>query len=273
MSKKVAYQFDLFKGDDEVTPELDLLSWVAANSSSEVKLVVDYFKIPANQTSDLSLSIVQNSSTKLILLHDPSGSIDSLLKVKLNGGSTEYSVAPDLLLSEVLTSVSATNTSSGVKELYIYSIVANGVTSANISTVNTMLPSTFLQLIDTPSSYAGAGGKTVKVKSVADGLEFVTVIGDGVNRPIVSQSTSYTITSTDGVILGNASGGAITFTLPNATGIDGRLYTVKKTDSSANAVILDGHSSQTIDGSTTYNLTIENDSITVIALGGSWYII
>jgi hypothetical protein len=38
---------------------------------------------------------------------------------------------------------------------------------------------TFLELSDTPGSYAGAGGDTVKVKAGEDGLEFVTVSGGG----------------------------------------------------------------------------------------------
>lgn len=38
---------------------------------------------------------------------------------------------------------------------------------------------TFLELSDTPSSYAGAGGKFVAVKSTADGLEFVDAPSGG----------------------------------------------------------------------------------------------
>lgn len=65
-------------------------------------------------------------------------------------------------------------------------------------------------------------------------------------------------------ILGNATSNAITVTLPTAT--SGVRVTVKKTDSSANAVTITG----VIDGVTNPALTSQYQSISLIANGSSW---
>jgi hypothetical protein len=98
-----------------------------------------------------------------------------------------------------------------------------------------------------------------------------------VNGPIatalVSKTAAYTLTATDSIALGSASTAAFTLTLPTAVGCTGRQYILKKTDSSANAVTVGTTSSQTIDGATTYPLTAQYESITVVSDGANWSII
>lgn len=85
--------------------------------------------------------------------------------------------------------------------------------------------------------------------------------------------TPYTVLSEDGYIRCDASGGAITLNLPAALG-NGRLLTVKKIDSSANSVTLDGNGSETIDGATTLVLVNQYDSAMIIdAASGVWDIV
>ncbi len=65
----------------------------------------------------------------------------------------------------------------------------------------------------------------------------------------------------------NATGGAITVNLPASSGIpDGYEVTVFKSDSSSNAVTIDGASSETINGATTYALTKQFQGIRLIWL-------
>jgi hypothetical protein len=95
----------------------------------------------------------------------------------------------------------------------------------------------------------------------------------GIISPIVSKTSAYTITQSDDMVVADATSGAFTVTLPNATTVgDGREFTVKKIDSSANAVTIGTTSSQTIDGATTKALSAQWTSITVKALSGAWYI-
>lgn len=82
----------------------------------------------------------------------------------------------------------------------------------------------------------------------------------------------YTLVSEVGYLRCNAVGGAMTVNLPAAIG-KGRLVTIKKIDSSANAVTIDGNSSETIDGATTYSLAAQYDVVQMIdAATGVWEI-
>lgn len=67
--------------------------------------------------------------------------------------------------------------------------------------------------------------------------------------------------------------GAMTATLPTASGITGRVFIVKKIDSSGNAVTLDADGSETIDGAGTYALTAQWNSVTIISNGTNWEIL
>lgn len=86
-----------------------------------------------------------------------------------------------------------------------------------------------------------------------------------------TKTANYTITTSDSGIVADATSGALTITLPTASGATQR-YVVKKKDSSANKVTLATTSSQTIDGSTTKTLSLQNDSVEVGSDGSNWYV-
>lgn len=80
-----------------------------------------------------------------------------------------------------------------------------------------------------------------------------------------------TLTDDDRVVLVNASAAAVTINLPAAT--DGRQYTVKKVDSSSNAVTLDGAGSEKIDGANTLAITAQWAAYTIYGKDGGWWIV
>lgn len=90
---------------------------------------------------------------------------------------------------------------------------------------------------------------------------------------VVSKTTTYTAAVSDEVILCSASGGAWTLTLPTAVGITGKVYKIKKTDASVNAVTIGTTSSETIDGSTTFPIDIQYTCVTVVSDGSNWQVI
>jgi hypothetical protein len=92
------------------------------------------------------------------------------------------------------------------------------------------------------------------------------------SHTVTTKSSNYGITATDEVVLGNASGGSILLTLPTAVG-NTNLYRIKKTDSSANTVTVGTTASQTIDGSTTAVIRVQNVSVSVVSDGANWFII
>lgn len=98
-------------------------------------------------------------------------------------------------------------------------------------------------------------------------------VNGAIATAIAAKTAAYTLTANDSVITAGASGGAFTVTLPTAVGIAGRHYTVKKTDSSANAVTVATTSSQTIDGAATAVLSSQYQFVTVVSDGANWSII
>ncbi len=88
----------------------------------------------------------------------------------------------------------------------------------------------------------------------------------------VSKTSAYTA-STEQVIFVDATSAAVTITLPAVASSKDRFYFIKKIDSSANAVTIDGAGSETIDGQTTIDITTQNGTLLVISIGTVWYCI
>jgi hypothetical protein len=91
-------------------------------------------------------------------------------------------------------------------------------------------------------------------------------------QTVVSKTSSYILTTSDEVVLANASGGALTLTLPSAAG-NTNLYDLKKTDASVNTVTIATTGGQTIDGSSSAVIKVQYVSISVVSDGSNWYII
>jgi hypothetical protein len=110
------------------------------------------------------------------------------------------------------------------------------------------------ETVDNGSSYVALGGG-----------------GSGASWAWVTKSANYTILAADTNILVDASGAARTMTLPTAVSSTQRV-TIKKKDSSTNTVTVATTSAQTIDGSSNYIATLQNESVTVVSDGSNWYI-
>lgn len=88
--------------------------------------------------------------------------------------------------------------------------------------------------------------------------------------PVVAKSANYTVTVLDNTVLVDASAGQVTITLISAA-YAANTFTVKKTDSSANHVVVAAQAGQNIDGASTYTLLNQNNSVRVIPSASNWY--
>jgi len=113
------------------------------------------------------------------------------------------------------------------------------------------------------------GGGSYASKRVA----FQTLKSNVKNVSVQSKTEAYTLTGSDDTVLADASGGAFTLTLPSASTVTGRVYHIKKTDSSGNAVTIDGNGAETIDGETSLDISFQYVSVTIVSDGSNWYII
>lgn len=103
-----------------------------------------------------------------------------------------------------------------------------------------------------------------------DGTDWVARL---LRVPVVSTAISYAALATDYLILANVSGGGLTVTLPTAVGVTGRLFEVKKTDSSANLVTIATTGGQTIDGSASAAIGMPQTALLCCSDGTNWEII
>ncbi len=86
----------------------------------------------------------------------------------------------------------------------------------------------------------------------------------GGTRIVNRITTSTTIDDTYDKVLVDASGGAVTVTLPAITR-DGKVFGIKKVDSSANAVTIDGDGTEPIDDGLTATLSAQYEDVSICA--------
>jgi hypothetical protein len=114
-------------------------------------------------------------------------------------------------------------------------------------------------------------GGTSKYKITKEGSSIMT---GSFAAPISAKSADYTLTSTDYTIVFDCSTANKTANLPDATTCAGRIYVIKQINgASTYRVTLDGYSTQTIDGSTTWNAQSCNSSVVIQSDGSNWYVI
>ena len=87
------------------------------------------------------------------------------------------------------------------------------------------------------------------------------------SNTIVSKTGAYSLTTTDDTVLTNANGGAFTLTLPSPSSKMGKIFTIKKIDTTGNKVTISG----SIDGlSSSVGLVTPNRSIQLQSDGSVW---
>jgi hypothetical protein len=115
----------------------------------------------------------------------------------------------------------------------------------------------------------GTGNVGINTTVPTSTLQITGSFGTSVTTKTISAS----IASTDFTTLCNNTAGAITLVLPNAAGIGGRIYIIKKISGSGNNVTIDGFGTQTIDGSLTFVMTNQYSTIMIQSDSANWNII
>lgn len=230
----------------ELKAVMDELGTDPAGSAASVKVRLaaslsdaGYLRLTGSSTLTISGGVV----TKTANLHkiDTEGAASSDALDTINGGADG-----DVLILSLVAAARQVTITNAVGNIY-----CAGGTAITLATDND-----FVLLI-----YSAA-------------LSGWRALGGGKRAESVQTKTAaYTATIYDDVILVDATAGAITITLPSATSSTGLRLTVKKADSSANAVTVDGNASETIDGATTKSLAAQWDKITVVCSGAAWYVV
>ena len=158
---------------------------------------------------------------------------------------------------------------------------------APIDVIVTPLGTVLQSLIDPQAAdgiLAQTAAQVYARRVITAGARVTVADGGGVaGNPTISVTLPATLAKTanytvavgdrDKLILGDATSGAFTVTLPAAaTAGAGFEITVKKIDSSANIVTVDGDGSETIDGALTKSLVSQYDHLTLVSDGSNWHV-
>jgi len=106
----------------------------------------------------------------------------------------------------------------------------------------------------------------------SDGTTQTTSAG-GVNKDYVSVTSHYTLTTDNDVVFVNSSAALVNVYIPTASGIGGKEIIVKKTVGSNNVVINTIVGTETIDGNSSFTITNNYESVTLISDNTNWFII
>lgn len=217
------------------------LNSVANNSSADSVLVINNGVVQKRQVSASAFgnairSINNNRDTAQHIAFRNTGTD---LTVSTNGTDSIYLNVPD-----------ASNSNRGVVTTGAQNFSGNKRFADSLTAAKTVLVGN-----------TGAANSTMQVEgSLA--LAIRTVTGN------------YTINATDNTVLANTSTGAITISLPAASGIAGRIYTIKKIGNGGidNQLTITP-TSATIDGGSNYVIYNDWTYVTLQTDGSNWYVI
>lgn len=118
-----------------------------------------------------------------------------------------------------------------------------------------------------------AAAKAILVGTTGNANSTVQVSGS-MSLAIKTVTADYTATVNDNTILANTTSAAITVTLPSASGIAGRIYTIKKIGSGGiNRELTVAPASGTIDGGSNYVIYNDWTHVAMQTDGTNWFII
>ena len=89
--------------------------------------------------------------------------------------------------------------------------------------------------------------------------------------PYVTKSANYTATQDDGFIDVTTGASTITITLPAVAAVRvGQRYIIRKADSGAGSITIDGDAAEEINGVTTKSVSVQYDALELENTGAAW---
>lgn len=151
---------------------------------------------------------------------------------------------------------------------YLDTIITNhlSISTWNLNSIPVITTGVQLNYINTATGTTGTPNSNIVFSNNP------TLTAPNIVYAYTMQSLNYTVTSSDYAIYCTGGAGGITITLPPAAGNSGRVFVIKKIDSGAGKITIDGNLNETIDGLLTWILTLQFESVTIQSNGSNWYI-
>ena len=253
--------------------KIDIVSGAPANDNELTGpvSVSTTFSVPLNsRNSDVQQTYVVGSGTLAVYLNG----------VRLFAGSDYTEVGALASDSYQITTLVILE----IDDVLVFKIEGEGAggggggggsyTGANLGTVSSA--NVFKQLAGSQFQFRRlTAGSNVTITENANDIVISSSSGVA-NSSTATKTSSYSVNSTDDVILADTSSGSIILTLPDATSVDGKIYNFKKI-AALNSMFVKSISSQTLDGvdidAAPLDVAIQYESLTLVASGGAWYIL
>ncbi len=132
-------------------------------------------------------------------------------------------------------------------------------------------------VIQFQSQYSIVGTTVTFSSAIPLGVNKVQVIrglgAASTSAPTVTKTSSYLATASDYTIRCDATSGTLTVTLPAAATYVGKIYNLKKVDTSGNTVLVDPNGSELVDGQPTHTISLPYANLTIQSNGTGWDIL
>lgn len=226
-----------------------------------------------------------NTNTLKVDLTSSSGSLASVTATQMNAGATLALVGDELIAYQNATLTAAHQYDLAPLRRGLYETApashASGVRFVRLDDAIFKIKYRSLNVGNTlyvklPSFnlYARALEDISTVASFTLSLSALpTLSALSVRSPSGTVSGTYNVQADDYLILADASAGPVVINFPAAATNKDRTILVKKIDSSANTVTIEGFGSETIDGDTAAVIAIPFTSLTHICDGSNWQIV
>jgi len=227
------------------------------------------------------VSAATTTATEIGYVNGVTSAIQTQLDAKQATGNYITSLTTDVVASgagaAVATIQSNVVTNAKLAQMPTLTIKGNNTGgTANAADLTVAHVNTMLGSLSNPMTtqgdviYGGASGTATRL---AVGAASKVLRSDGTNpvydfpEPTIATKTgAYTLVANDNLVTGDSSGGIFTLTLPAAAaGNSGKRYSIRKTDTSFNAITV-------TDGTLTTTLNTQNEAIEVYSTGSAWLV-
>ena len=187
---------------------------------------------------------------------------------------SETAVVADNVARDALTvqeGDTANTTDSGKWWIYDGASWLELTTPANVTSVNGQSGAVSLATDDL-SDVSTTGVNDGEVLIYNSGSWAPGVVAGGIDS-VRTETSAYTVQTSDDLIFANANGAGFTLTLYSASANAGRMIKIKKTDNTFNVVTIDGNGAETIDGNLTTTLNTRGETIRIVSDGTNWEVL
>ena len=130
-SDSVIFEERVIYANNEISAPPALLTWLSLNSDGNVKVYISSHEVASGATNE-TISVDEDSNTKVTFLWDTAGVGSDSLTVKTNGATDARAVKPLRVISGRLTSLTVSNSGSSAVDLGIARVVVGDTTNTTL---------------------------------------------------------------------------------------------------------------------------------------------